>query len=291
MTDETKSWYDALPEELQSAPFFKPTDDGPRELSQVVSDITNAAQWMGNSIRIPGKDAGDEAMAEFRQKATEKIPGLMVIPSADDTEKMQSVFRTMGMPENSDDYKLPDIEGLKLEEGQIKALKDQSHALNMTQAQFAQMVQAQHEQLTAASESQKMELDEGIDALKREWGAAYDQKVGEIRTLLGKIEAPEYIGNMLEAGTLPASDLKMFQAMADMIGAEASEVATQEAGPKVLTPDEALSQLSEIENRADNALWDATHPDHKRLVKKRNELMLLAYPDSSTDSLRSSWGG
>lgn len=282
-------WYESLPDELKSAPFFKAGDDGPKELSQVVADLTGAAQHMGNSIRIPGADAGDEAMAEFRQRAASKIPGLMVMPSEDDDEAMMSVFRSMGMPDKPEDYKLPEIEGVDWTATDMGDAKAQAHALGMTQKQFSTMIAKQQEQQTVATERTEHELAEAMTALKGEWGAAYDTRVGMIKDVLAQTDAPEYLTQMLESGKLPPADMRMFHRMADMLGAEGSQVAGQEGSSVTTTPDDALAQLTDIENRADRALFDPMHPDHKRLVKKRVELMMLAYPDSSTGDLRTSW--
>lgn len=285
-------WYENLPSELKEAPFLRPTDDGVRDINQVVADLTNAAQHMGNSIRIPGADAGEEAMAEFRNRAAEKIPGLMVMPSPDDDEAMNSVFRTMGMPEEATGYRLPEIEGLELPDDQVASLREAAHGLKLTQQQFEAMVKTQHEQGKTAMDTQTAALQEGLDALKQEWGAAFDSRVDSVKAILGKIDAPQYVVDMVEAGTLPASDLKMFHAIADMVGSEGSEISNQEGQDTgVLTPDQALNELSDIEGRADRALFDPMHPDHERLKKRRVELMMLAYPDSDAGNLRSSIGG
>ena len=286
MSDEQTSWRDSLPEPLREASFIKAAESP----EKAAEEITNAAQYMGNSIRIPGPDAGDEAMAEFRAKAVEKIPGLMVLPSMDDEEAMESVFRSMGKPEKPEDYKLPEIEGLEMAAEVAGQLKANAHALGMTQSQLAKMVQSQHEQGAALSEQQQHEFNTAMEALKGEWGSAFDQRKANIQAALKNVDAPEGLLTALENGTLPASDMRWLHNMADALGSEATEVKNQQGGERVLTPDEALNQLSELENRADNALWDGAHPDHARLVAKRLELMKLAYPDADTGNLRSSFG-
>lgn len=284
-------WMENLPAELKDAPFLRATAEGPRDIAQVVADLNDAAQHMGNSIRIPGPDAGDEAMVQFRQRAVDKVPGLMVIPNQDDAESMASVFRTMGMPEEASGYRLPEIEGLEMSDEQAGALRAAAHGLNLTQKQFEAMVATQHEQGKAALDGQNAALQEGLNALKGEWGAAYDTRVGEVKAILQKIDAPQHIIDMAEAGTLQASELKMFYAIADMVGTEGSEIGDQPNQSKtVMTPAQAEAEMTEIENRADDPLGNVMHPDHERLSKRMVELMMLANPDSSTDSLRTSYG-
>jgi len=286
------NWYESIPEPLRTASFFKPGDDGkPKPLEQVIADINGAAAHLGNSIRIPGPDAGDEDVARFRLKAVEKIPGLMVVPSEDDEETMTTVLRSMGMPEKPDGYKLPEIEGVDWSNVDTGGMRAQAHAMGMTQRQFAAMVKAQHEERSTLQERQTHELQEGLSALRKEWGSAFDERVSKVRATLENMDAPDYLMSMLEAGTLPAADIAFFHKVADAIGAEGSEGANQERNAGTLTPDQALDALSELENRADRALFDAAHPDHERLVKRRLELMKLAYPESDTGNLRSSFGG
>jgi hypothetical protein len=273
-------WFEQLPEQLKEAPFFKPSEDGTvRELDQVVADINGAAQHLGNSIRIPGPDATDETLAEFRLKAAEKIPGLMVTPNPDDEEAMASVLQTLGRPSEADGYTLP--EGTEIDGTALGNLKTRAHAYGLTNKQFQSMVADILTDQSSATEARQEALEADLDTLRQEWGESLPTRLNRVAGLLEKSGAPEYLMEALKAKTLPSADLKWLYAMSEALGAEGKQMSMQESEGDNIDPGEALAQLSEIE--ANPALWDPAHPDHERLKKKRVDMMKKAYPEATTE--------
>ena len=272
-----------IPEPLRDAPFFKGGEDGTvKTAEQVMADLTNAAQHMGNSIRIPSADEGDEAMQSFVMRASEKIPGLMPVPKEGDDEVMSTVWANLGRPNDADGYQVP--EGIEVS----KEAKDAAFAMNMTQSQFQAMVTNNNAQAQSQMQAQQEAAEAAMAELKTEWGAAFDQRSEKVAGLLKNSEAPEYLMSALAEGKLPAGDLKWLYAVADSLGSEGAELTHHQGGEAILSPDLALAELSGLENREDKAMWTPSHPDYQRLNKRRLELMKLAYPDSqeSIDAMR-----
>lgn len=280
------SWQDELPEALaplRDAAFFKAGEDGAvKPLEQVISDLSNAAQHLGNSIRMPGPDAGESDIAEFQGRVMEKVPGLMAVPNPDDNDGRMAIFNKLGRPETSEDYKLPEIAGIDWSQHNMGQTKARAHQYGMTQPQFTQMITDQMTDSTSAQESATHELGEQVAALKQEWGAGYEARIAKVKGLLDSSGAPEELTKGVNSGSLNAASMRWLYAMADSLGSEGKELTNHgKQGEITTTPEEALEQLNELERRPE--LWDAASPDHKRLVNKRVDLMRLAYPEQSSD--------
>jgi hypothetical protein len=282
MSDEPQipEWATTLPEPLQASPYLKGSDTP----EAFVEQITNAAAHMGNSIRIPGPDADDAANLEFRNKAIERIPGLMHTPDPEDGDAVKAILGRLGTPESADSYRLP--EGVNIEGEALGSLKAQAHAVGLTQSQFESQVKAMHEGQTAAETERLNNLAAGRETLRQEWGGAFNERMGEIAGFLkSDKDTPPDIVTAFDSDNLDATALRWLHKMS-LLGEESSQVAGQERAHTV-TATEAMEQLAEVEKRI-FAPGAASDPMYQTWVSKRNELMLLAYPDSVTsiDSMR-----
>lgn len=279
----SNEWYEALPEELKGAPVFKPGEDGViKSMEQVVSDLTNLTQVAGNSLRMPGADAGEKDIADFQKRVMEKVPGLVVAPNLEDPDNVNAHFTKLGKPDKPESYKVPEIEGFELKDpGVIKA---QAHAMNMTQGQFDTFVTAQATSQAATAQDQSTAWEEQTSVIKTEWGAAFEQNHTAIGKLLkeNKLVPPEMVA-AFDADQLPASTMRWLYNLSEL-GAEGSTFQQQNEGDdKIPTPDEALAQLEEVEKRIYADGMEASSPEYKRLLARRMKLMAQAYPKAGTD--------
>ena len=272
-------YFEALPEALK--PFARAGEDGDiKPLSQLEADISGAFQWQGNSLRMPGPDAGDEDIGKFQDQVMQKIPGLMKTPNLEDTEGMDAMFAKLGKPDAADAYKTPD--GVDLTPEQVGQIKGLAFKANMTQAQFNNYLTewggAYQQEVHAASSKH----EEAITALRGEWGAAYDQNVGEITAFLKtNATTPDSVVAALEGGQLPAEQVRWLHSLASTVSNEDGEFHKQEnPGERKLTPSEAEAQLVEIRNRLYTNDGSVTHQEKEVLNKKRLELMAYMHPDS-----------
>lgn len=257
-TGSGDDWLQSIPEELRGASFIKPGEDGKsKPLSQVVSDLNDAAQYMGNSLRIPGPDAGTDDIAKFHERVMEKIPGLMATPNLEDPDSLNQTFAKLGRPDGADGYKAPDDVTMDADQlGQLKAI---AHKSNLTQKQFADYLANWSEADTGARDQAAAKHQEAVSALKGEWGAAYDDRVQEIGAFLKTNSAtPPYVLEALEAGTLPAEQVRWLHAIADAVGNEDGQFHQQEGdgGAPLVGPEEARARVSEITAR----MYDRDNP-------------------------------
>lgn len=293
MTDEATDWKEGLPAELVAAPYFRSAPN----LEQAIADMSRAAENQGNSIRIPGPDASDEARGEFYDRIAEKAPGLMRKPADDDQAAYDSILTTLGRPEDASGYKLPEVDGIALTDEKAGEFKAMAHAAGLTGKQFDAMMKSMltkdAEGLTAREADHASRLGE----LKGEWGAAHEQRMAKITKMLEATGADPALLESVTTGKADAQALRWFHSLADQLGSgsEGGAVGAQgktEPAP-ILTPDEALAQLGELEAKL---IGNATMPHDQAaaLSRKRMKLMKLAYPDSSTDDTslrRSIYGG
>jgi hypothetical protein len=112
---------------------------------------------------------------------------------------------------------------------------------------------------------------ESEQALRQEFGQAYEQRIGmaqsAARTLLGEkgmgmfedVQLSD--GRML--GDLPEV-IKMFSALADQIG---EDNLVGEPTELVMTPNEAQSRITEM-TRRDGPYFDKMHPEHSTYVEE-----------------------
>ena len=186
-------WKSALPEPLRDAPWIGKADS----LEAAVGQLRDAAQYMGNAIRIPSEDAGESDVAAFQQKLLDKVPGLMPVPKSDDIDATRNALRALGMPEKPEQYDVtgidhaPDGEDL----GRLRAL---AHEAGMTSAQFRKWISEQSSANYSAQEQVDHARNEELKELRGEWGFAFDDKVQNAYKAAEATGAPDYILDMLK---------------------------------------------------------------------------------------------
>jgi len=267
-----------LPEALREAPYLKSA----KTAEEAVQALQNAAAWQGNSLRIPGPDADDETVRTFRGKVIEKYPGLMETPSLDDEDALDAVLSRLGLPEAADKYKMP--EGVELPGEQAGQMMAWAHGAKMTQKQFEKYVTEQAGHEAKALEKANDHFTQQEEALKGEWGSAYDQRKADCIKLAEDSGAPPGLLNAIKAGKADGETMRWLFNLHDSLGAEAGELGEQgkDNGNRIMDPNEALSQLAEIEKKL---FVKGISPEDKAiLTKKRLALMPLAYPTSEDGS-------
>lgn len=264
-----ENWRESLPEPFREAPYFKDAES-PEAALQAVQ---NAAAWQGNSLRIPGPDASDEDKAVFMEKAVERIPGLMPVPTEDSVGDM--VFRKIGKPENAEGYKVPEIEDFELAGERAGELKAFAHENNYTQGQFEAMVRRDAELTKSQSEQVMNSLKEEQTLLSQEWGAATEERMGDIVAFLANDKtAPPALREAAQKGEITAEYARWLHGLVERVS-EPGELARQPEGERKLPPSEALEQFHEITARL--IKMQPGDPEYSMLKDKRMVLAEQAF--------------
>jgi len=263
------NWLDSLPEGIRASTFFRDGEGGAKKTAdQVLADLNNASQWMGNSLRIPGPDTSDEDKAKFTKKAIDHLPNMMPVPDPD-SDGYADVFAKMGKPEDADKYVSPDETGISPEEmGQLKSIALKA---NLTQRQFKDYISDLSSARKEAFDVAQTVHTEDISGLKGEWGATYGQRMEEIGQYIKNDKAmPANLKALHDNGQMDA-DTYRWMYVQSQLGDESSEVQGQQGRAATPTPLEAQEQFDELTVRL--LKMSPSDPKYKMLSDKRVEMM------------------
>jgi hypothetical protein len=196
---------------------------------------------VGASIRVPGPDAGADALAEFRGRVMKHVPDAVILPAdAAELAKLEpAIFERLGRPKEAKDYAPP--AGVEIPEGVLAALRVEAAEEGLTKGQFAARAKRAAESLVKASQADK----EAMAGLKKELGEAFDERTAAAREVAIKLGVPKEA-----AETMPPNQLRVWANVAKSLGGEAHQVANQGSGTTgKLTPAEARMQADEIRQR------------------------------------------
>ncbi len=276
-------WRTALPEDLRGHASLKDYKD----LASLAKSHVETKAMVGSSIRVPGPDASPEARAAFRERLRKDVPELVEIPK--DPEKLKAsrkeILESLGWPKDAAKEFTLETAGVTLDAGvklDENELRQAAVELGLDKEGFAKLALK-----TAAAQGAAIKRAQAEQSvLKGEWGAAYEERRLLAQAALEKTGAPDDVKRAIADGTAPAAVVKWAYGLAKSLGAEAREVGGQRsAGPATVTPTEALSQINEIEGRAEYFKPTPRTMDiHRQLVAKHAALMALAYPDLSSDA-------
>lgn len=260
-------WAQALPEELHSAPFLKDAEN----LNQFVERIDHAAKHMGNSVRIPGPDANEEAWAEFDSKLKDKIPDLVRV-NMDDEEQYQSLLNRLGRPEDAKGYEAGD---------EYDWLASAAHESGLTKKQFAALVDKLGTVNQERQEQTQLQRQEALDELYQEWGLTKSKKMDAIIGLAKLTKAPEAFVQQLEDGKADPDTMRWMADLASKFS-EAQNFIEDKNEQDTITPTEARARIQELLDSG--KLFDASKPDVVRAAQNEMvRLQALANPGASKD--------
>jgi hypothetical protein len=264
-------WRESIPEQFREAPFFKDA----KTPDEALQHISNAASYMGNSIRIPGPDASDADRQSFYQKLTEKAPGVMPKP---DGTNMEQVWNSLGRPSDPKEYRFDPPDGTEIP-GDFESFAQVAHKHGLTQDQFKGVLNDIVTQQVTQSETLQAQQNEEMKALSIEWGLAFDNNLSAVKNFLRLTDAPEGIVDLIAEGAMSPAEIKWIHSIATQTKSS-TELANQGQGNNsgMLPPAEAKDRIQEILNNQDHPYWRADDPRHHDAVKKMVELHKMANP-------------
>jgi hypothetical protein len=230
---------------------------------------------VGNSLRIPTDDAGEDAVQAFRQKILEhQNLGLMQRPDPEDVEALKDVYRALGMPEDTSGYQAP--EGVDPEA--FGSLATAAHELGLTKTQFENL-SAKHAQL-AHEQMQRVEQERqaGLSQLQGEWGLAFKEKQDRALTMVQQLGGHPALEQALANTQVDAATLRLLDTIATQMGSEGSQLASQIGQVKQQTPDELRQRRNEITQRLlneDNLTPNQRQDLQNKLINLSEQLLAV----------------
>lgn len=274
MPENSQDWRAALPEDLRSHESLKDFKD-PGSLAK--SYIETKAM-VGSSMRLPGPDASAEDKAAFVAKLAEKFPDTVYLPKSDEEAAglEKQLWEKLGRPSDPKGYDLKDVDlgGVELD---VAGLAKMGAELGWTKGQFKAFAKG----LAKSQNEQKAQALAQQAELKKEWGAAFAEKVNAAAEVAKKLNAPAATIEAIKAGRLPLEQMRFFDGLVGAVGGSGRQVGDQGNGAGKITPDEAKLRLEEVYRR----VYDpkTTPSEGAALTKKIAELMPQAFPGEASD--------
>lgn len=225
-------WYNSLPAELQTESVKKYGS-----LEDAVKGLNSAQELIG------GKFPSDKTTPEFNSK----------------------FYAQLGRPEAPDKYDWKAPEGVSIDDGAFKAMREQMHGLGITNKQFKgildlyagnmQALQKQFDEHLAKSKT------DSEAALKKDWGEKYDTNIGGVQTLLEKHGLKDVFA---QSGL--AYDERVIRLLHSVTDA-GQEGSMKGSG----TPADARAQIDAL--KKDPAYLNPNDPKHREVVGQVNTLL------------------
>ena len=271
----TSDWRSMISEDLRESPTLKDFKD----IDSLAKSYVHTKSALGNSIRIPGEDAGEDARREFAEKLMKSAPNLMMRPDFDNPDQSKEFFRTLGMPETPDAYKFPEVEGIEMPEDRGNALRQAAHEAGITTKQFEKVMKHALELDAKSMQDYQSTLQQELAGLKQEWGNAYDQNFNKAALIAQKTGAPQNLVDAIGKGQVGADTIKWLHSLAGKFGNEGREfIEQQESQSDVMVPAEAKERINEIMANKQHPYWIASHPEHRAALDKMVQLQRMSNP-------------
>jgi len=217
----------------------------------------------------------EKLMSADKAGRTVVMPG----PEADETA-MNDFYTKLGLPEKAEGYELPIPEGDTGELGNWA--KGVFHEAGLTAKQAAIVSEKWNEYIGGlqgdAATFDEQSAQQAEVELKREWGAAYDQKVNGINQAASNLGMSEDQLSGLHASMGPVAAMKFVDSLAGKLGERPVDVGGEELGSGMLTPQMASQELQKLGTDPEfmDAWLNRMHPSHKWAVEKKQNLSKMA---------------
>jgi len=211
-------WREALPDAIRDNPSLVET----KSVEDLAQRFLDTKQMVGNSLRMPSLEAGEEDVSAFTDKilANETL-GLMRKPDLSDDAKMSEYFNSMGRPDTADGYEVmpgsdPDVH---------KALAQKAHDIGLTKSQFEELATAQIEVHGGQRDQYQAEQAAEVAEVRKEWGPAFDEKLGRAVTMLELTKAPQALQDALARADVSGDIMRWVDKLATQLGTEGAPMA------------------------------------------------------------------
>lgn len=266
-----ENWKDSLGPDLRDNPSLKDVPD----VATLAKQYLDTKAMVGQSIRVPTDEAGEDAVREFAEKllAREHLP-LMRKPDPESPESLEAVYKALGRPEDASGYTPP--EGADAEV--FGALAPKALELGLSNAQFQKLAQAQLELTNTQIEAMTQEREASVAQVKGEWGPAFDQKVNRAMQVAEALKAPPELVEALAQGQVNGPTLRFMDTIATQLGAEGTPLAEQLGQVTAETIAELEQKISERTKRILNesmsqkekeGLIEKNVADRQRIIDSR----------------------
>lgn len=263
-----QQFLEMLPDDLKTDPSF--TDFKGENINEVIGKLGKSYV---NTKKLVGAD----------KNALLKIPS-----SEDDADGWNAVYTKLGRPETPDGYKLEekykDIPGVVPEN--MKEITKIAHENGVSAKALDAIVGKYFEQAGAIEETSEAEVEKMqtgyIEALKGEWGEAYEQKTSKVLNSLKEHATPGFLELAADYPHI-FDNPEVMKTLDNFI-----KLSSEDAGPRKggssgdahMTPAEAMSEINKMEgdDEIKKIMLNSGDPRRGDLIARRTKLFEYAYP-------------
>lgn len=267
MPPEEPNWRDNLPTELKDHSSLKDVKD----VAGLAKQFVDTLSAQGQMIRVPGPDAGGDALTAFHAKLAEKVPGLIPTPDPENAEQMSALHKRMGRPDEASGYQHP--EGM--DATQMADFATLAHAQGLTKGQYLNIVTALAAHTTKGAEQAAEKYATEVRALKQEWGIVYEDNMQLVNSVMQGTGAPKEMMEAAASGKLSPATQKWLFDIGKQLGSEGINFNKDESTTR-LAPAEALARANEIMADRKGPYWDASNPAHSATIQQVVDLRRAA---------------
>ena len=207
-----------------------------------------------------------------KMMSADKQDRTVILPTVDATPEDKAAFYTkLGRPKEPQGYELPTVEG------QDTAFSDWAagtfHTAGLSKEQAATIAEAWQgymgemtQQQTGAAETAKAN---SVAELKKEWGAAFDQRVQTVDATAQQLGMSETELEAIGATMGAKASMDMFLRLTDKIGDDTFDTG-EVVSPNHLSPAQAKAEMEKL--MASPEWADRMHPAHKATIARKSEL-------------------
>lgn len=228
-----------------------------KDFKGLASSFVNSQKMIGNSIRLPAKDA----KPEDREKVVNDILG-----------KLRANGVLESIPESPDKYeiKMPTVDGFKPNEPLVKSFRETAHKLGVTpsvaQGLFDWYLNFQED----ADRQEQIEFETMKQGLKTELAGLYPRKMEAARRAAAKYLGVD--GDEIISQLPPAIGKRIVMAFAEIGEPMLEEALTTGSIPGVITKDQVKAKIDAMMNDKTHPLNDISHRQHNEAVEEYSKL-------------------
>ena len=249
-----EDWKSALPEDIRDNPNFAK-----------YTSMESFAKGHLNAVSMLGKE-----------------PELKVPDSEDDRNEF---YNKLGRPDEPNGYKFNEFEApedlKEYVQGREESFRQTAHKIGLSAEQASELhkwyMEGNMDNAKSMEENRNQIQQEGFNALKSEWGEAYDKNLKMSQLALGEFADADFV-NYLEQtglGDHPAM-IKAFHTISEgMIGEGKLEASTDTSQ----TPAAIDAKIAEI--MANPKYWDEGRLERPALVREVHSLMEKKHPQEA----------
>jgi len=243
-------------------------------LSDDYKNDANISKYNGNLEELA---KGHLELVKMVGKKGVIVPG----ENATDEEK-NTFFKTLGMPEKPDDYKITFADGLN---AGLQAspetqtwLKGVGHKLGMSQGQLEGLYNEFNTFQSGLLDANDLATDkafgESSTKLRAEWNKDFDNNVALANRVANQLGGEEFVAKL---GDLK-NNIPMLKFLAN-VGLKMSEdsISLGRVSSLTGTPQDAQAKIKQMD--AQIATMSGSEPGYHDMIKERTKLFQLAYPE------------